>query len=116
MPNVAMPATTPEVFTYLKRCAREKRTATYTEIAKAVGLKPNELDEQLNYISTQVCSKNGLPCLAALVVRANTGIPGPGWTPGQTANGQTGFALLWCSTVHQVFATDWSKVEIENPA
>ena len=116
MPNAAMPDKTPEVFAYLKQCAFAKRTATYTEIGDAVGLDRNKLAGQLNYISTQVCRENGLPCLAALAVSAITGMPSQGWIPGAAVFGSAGYPLFWCSIINQVFATDWSKIEIENPA
>lgn len=116
MPNAAMPDKTPEVFAHLKQCALEKRTATYTEIGDAVGLERNKLAGQLNYISTQVCSENGLPCLAALAVSSETGMPSRGWLPGRTVFGSACYPLFWCSIVNQVFATDWSKIAIENPA
>ena len=116
MPNAAMPIQTPAVFAHLRQCALEKRTATYGEIANAVGLAPTALADQLNYISTQVCTRNGLPCLAALAVSATTGMPSQGWIPGAAVFGSARYPLLWCSIVNQVFATDWAKIEIENPA
>ena len=115
MPNVAMPAKTPEVFTYLKQCAREERTAEYGEIGdrKDVNLQPAfRLIPLLNYIRDEICVPQGLPWISALVVNKETRLPGNGWLPEGTTIANAHLPLFWRGIVLQVFATDWSKVEI----
>lgn len=116
MPNAAMPARTPEVFTYLKQCALEMRTAEYGEIGPKVGLLPISLNRPLNYIRDEICIRRGLPWLPALAVSKDTRMPSEGWLPVGVAVSVDHLPQFWRGIVLQVYATDWSKIAIENPA
>lgn len=109
-----MPAKTIEVFEYVKRCALEPRIVTYGEVGKAVRLAPNGMDPQLNYIRDMVCAPRDLPCLSAIVVRKDTKIPGEGFTLDGKTIFTEGFRPWWCDVVRQVFATNWSNVNLDN--
>ena len=109
-----MPPKTPEVFDYLKQCAREMRTATYGEIGEGVELPPRFLNRQLDYIRDEVCIPQGLPWLSALAVNAETRLPSAGWLPDGVAVSDDHLPTVWRGVVLQVFAVDWSKVGIEN--
>ena len=109
-----MPAKTPEVFDYLKQCAREMRTATYHEIGVAVGLPERSLNRQLDYIRDEVCIPQGLPWLSALAVNTKTRMPGDRWLPEGVAVSDDHLPTVWRGIVLQVFAVDWSKVQIGN--
>lgn len=109
-----MPVKTSAVFTYVKKCALEQRTVTYGEVGGAVGLMPFAMDAQLDYIRDVLCSPRKLPCLSAIVVRKDTRIPGEGFMlDGMTIHSK-GFRPWWCGVVQEVFATDWSAVNLEN--
>ncbi len=114
MPGL-MPAKTLDVFEYLKQCAGERRTATYLEIADEVGLMPMGLGRQLNYIRDEICRPKGLPWLSALAVNEKTRMPGAGWLPDETITSSDNLPLFWGGIVLQVFATNWSNVNLENP-
>lgn len=60
---------------------RQGRTVTYTELAGRGGrpLHHRQLARQLLREMSLRCRKAGLPDLAALVVRRDTGKPGSGW-------------------------------------
>ena len=109
-----MPAKTPEVFAYLKQCAREMRAAPYGEIGEAVELPARFLNRQLDYIRDEVCIPQGLPWLSALGVNAETRLPSAGWLPDGVAVSDDHLPTVWRGIVLQVFAVDWSKVEIGN--
>ena len=109
-----MPAKAPEVFDYLKQCAREMRTATYGEIEEAVKRPARFLDQELDYIRDEICIPQGLPWLSALVVNASTRLPGAGWLPNEVAVSHDHLPTVWRGIVLQVFAVDWSKVQIGN--
>ena len=112
MPNAAMPAKTPEVFTYLKQCARDERTAEYGEIGDKVGLPAIGVNVPLNYIRDEICIRRGLPWLPALAVNKETRMPSEGWLPEGTTIANAHLPLFWRGIVLQVYATDWSKVAI----
>jgi hypothetical protein len=70
---------------------RQGRTVTYTELASRGGppLNRRHLHRQLLIPLSERCRRAGLPCLAALVVRQDTGRPGggAGWAgPGDWAD------------------------------
>ena len=116
MPNAAMPAKTREVFTYLKQCALEMRTAEYGEIGAKVRLPAIGVNVPLNYIRDEICIPRGLPWLPALAVNKETRMPSEGWLPVGVAVSVDHLPQFWRGIVLQVYATDWSKIEIENPA
>ncbi len=60
---------------------RMGRTITYTELAGRAGppLNRRQVHRQLLIPLSERCRRAGLPDLAALVVRKDTGMPGAGW-------------------------------------
>lgn len=60
---------------------RMGRTVTYTELAGRAGppLNRRHLHRQLLIPLSERCRQAGLPDLAALVVRKDSGMPGNGW-------------------------------------
>ncbi len=64
-----------------REAARQGRTLTYTELAGRVGppLNRRQVHRQLLVPLSLRCRAAGLPDLAALVVRQDTGRPGIGW-------------------------------------
>jgi hypothetical protein len=64
-----------------REAARMGRTITYSELAARVGppLTRRQVHRQLLTPLSARCRLLGLPDLAALVVRKDTGLPGAGW-------------------------------------
>ena len=108
MPNKMHPRT-PNVFDYLKQCVDQRRITTYGEIGQNVGLAAQGTAKPLYYIR-DVCLKRNLPPLTAIVVNKTTGLPGIGLKPDGTQVTES----EWKDMRGQVFATDWSSVNIEN--
>ena len=100
---------TPAVFNYLKECAYETRVVTYGEVGKQVGLAARGTAKPL-YEIRDLCLERGLPPLTAIVVRKNGGLPGTGLKPDQTQVTQA----EWCAMTSQVFAFDWSLVNLQS--
>lgn len=70
---------------YLVRCARERRTMTYSQAAKAIGYKgPRPMYAVCGSIRDRICRKRGLPWINVLVVSKTTGMPGGSFTPSGT--------------------------------
>lgn len=69
------------VWPVLMEAVRMGRTVTYTELAGRGGppLNRRHLHRQLLIPLSERCRRAGLPDLAALVVRKDTGMPGGGW-------------------------------------
>ena len=113
--SATMHPKTPEVFNYLKECASKMRVVTYGEVEAAVGehalsLGPRHLD----YIQDEICRPRGLPFISAIVVNSRTWKPGTGFMPDGVTINEHDLDLFWRGVVLQVFATDWSKVEIDS--
>ena len=108
-----MPAKTPEVFEILKRHARELRTVTYGEIAEEAGLMPPGVGRPLDYIRDYVCRPKGLPLIDAIAVRRDARMPGDGFLAGVGEISGTDFPRFWRGMALQVFAIDWSSIELE---
>ena len=108
MPNQMHPRT-PAVFAYLKQCAVQERIVTYEKVGRQVGLAPQGTARPLYFIR-DVCLDRGLPPLTALVVRKRTRLPGPGLKPNHTSVTQA----EWDEMTSQVFAFDWSLVNLQS--
>ena len=121
-PEVAftMPAnlspTTLKVFECLKRCAAKRCTATYGEIASAVGIGrfPPAVVPCLNSIRDKICIPQELPWITALAVSAKTGRPGKSWMPKGTNTDGDSECDLWRKEVQKVYSHNWSEIKIEN--
>ena len=110
--------TTLRVFEYLKQCAAEKRTATYGEIASAVGIGkfPPAVVPCLNSIRDKICRSQDpeLPWISVLGVSASTNFPGEGWIPKGTNTDGDSECDLWRKEVQKVYSHNWSEIKIEN--
>lgn len=108
-----MPATmspkTLDVFDYLKGCACKMRVVTYGEVGKQVGLAARGTAKPL-YQIRDLCLERGLPPLTALVVRKSDGLPGTGLKPDQTQV----TPAEWREMTSQVFAFDWSSINLRS--
>ena len=112
-----MPANTPRVLEFLKLCARDMRTVTYGEVAAHVGLTfTPAIIPCLNHIRDQICRPRGLPWLPAIAVAVANRRPSEGWLPSDDARIPDGEfpELWWRGMVLQVFAADWTGVNLEN--
>lgn len=92
----------------LREAIRMRRTLTYTELAGRAGppLNRRHVHRQLLIPLAQRCQSAGLPDLAALVVRKDTGMPGGGWhgPTGRSANPEAD----WAEALAACFAYAWS--------
>lgn len=79
---------------------------------------PAKTEEVFEYlIRDEVCRARKLPWLTAIAVSANSRLPSGGFFPddaGVSANLESDdFKIWWRGMVLQVFATDWSAVELQ---
>lgn len=110
-----MPLGTPAILKVLKRCAANKTTITYTDLVKGTSIQRQNVGDQLSYIHKQVCLPYGRPWLCVLAVsKGKTGRPSRGIAraTGVAFEGAAG-ARLWREKVEEVYAYDWSEVELE---
>jgi hypothetical protein len=113
-----MPKNTPAVFDHLVILAGEMRTATYSQVACAIGedegreIAPVSLGWPLGFIRDRVCRDRGLPWLNALVVNAGTRLPGDSFLPSEIEFGDDAH-VLWRGAVLMVFAYPWETVCID---
>jgi len=90
----------------LHEAIRMRRTVSYSELAGRAGppLNKRSLHRQLLRPLSERCRSSGLPDLAALVVRKDTGIPGGGWfEPGQSLDPLG----RWAEALAECFAYPW---------
>ena len=89
-----------------REAAREGRTITYTELAGRAGppLHRRHVHRQLLIPLSARCRRAGLPDLAALVVRKDTGRPGHGWH-GPTPAADP--ARAWADALAECLAYRW---------
>lgn len=92
----------------LREAIRQRRTVTYTELAGRAGppLNRRQVHRQLLIPLSQRCRRAGLPDLAALVVRKDTGLPGAGWHRSEFPRG-TDPRADWAETLAEAFAHPW---------
>ncbi|MXZ90737.1 MAG: DUF1828 domain-containing protein [Chloroflexi bacterium] len=108
MPNYMHPRT-PDVFDYLKQCVAQRRTITYGEVGQNVGLAAQGTAKPLFYIRDK-CLERKLPPITAIVFNKSTRLPGKGLKP----DGTQVTSAEWKDMLGQVFATDWSNVDLVN--
>jgi hypothetical protein len=87
-----------QIWSVLAWCARHRQNMTYGELAQATGAFTGGLGQLLEPIQSY-CLLENLPPLTVLVVRQETGLPGPGFT------GTTADALA--SAQAKVFEFNW---------
>ena len=98
---------TPAVFEYLKQCVAHRRTTTYGEIGKHVGLAAQGTANPLYYIRDR-CLEQELPPLTAIVANKKTGLPGIGLKP----DGTQVSTAEWNDMLGEVFAHNWSDLRL----
>ncbi len=108
--KVKIPARTKAIFDHLKTRAFQMRTVTYEEIADLFDLAKPGVGLPLDYIRDEICRKQGLPWLNAIVVNKKTDRPGDKFIPDDTYLTEKDQELFWRGMVIQVFAFDWSNV------
>jgi hypothetical protein len=112
------PKNTEVVFRHLKKLAAQMRTATYGEVAEAIGsaekrvIAPISLSQPLAFIRDEICRPRGLPWLYGIVVNANSWLPGDSFLPEGVALGDDQ-RVLWRGAVLAVFAYPWGTVRLE---
>lgn len=105
----------PLILKRLKECASKKTTITYTDLVEGTGIIPRNAGRPLTYIHEQVCLPYGRPWLCVLAVqKEEPGLPGPGiaQATGVSFEGAGG-VCLWYEKAQEVFAYDWTDVELE---
>lgn len=65
----------------LVRCAQVRETITYGEIGKAIGIHHRQVGRAAGHIRDQILAPRDLPLLNALIVNADTRIPGDSYLP-----------------------------------
>lgn len=65
----------------LIKAAKERRTLTYGDLADAIGYKARFMGQPLAYVRDRLCNEHHLPQLTALVVDAQSGLPGDHFFP-----------------------------------
>lgn len=94
----------------LREAIRMGRTVTYTELAGRGGppLNRRHLHRQLLIPLSARCRRAGLPDLASLVVRKDTGQPGGGWhamDPGAGPDPDR----AWAEALERCLAFEWPR-------
>lgn len=107
----------PIILKRLKECASQKTTITYGGLVEGTGIIPRNAGRPLTYIHEQVCLPYGRPWLCVLAVRKckkEPCLPGPGIV-GATGVSfeEPGGADLWREKAQDVYAYDWTDVELE---
>jgi hypothetical protein len=89
-----------------REAARMRRTLSYSELAGRAGppLNGRHIHRQLLKPLSARCRQIGLPDLAALVVRKDTGVPGGGWFDPSRPDDPLG---AWAEALAECFAYQW---------
>lgn len=107
-----MPKHTPAVFDVLKQCAADMTTISYGDLAEQVGTHHRVVLRPLGYIRDELCRPHGRPWLNMIAVNGKTKRPSEG------ATASTGVEIdgerWWRGMVLQVYAYDWSEVDLEH--
>lgn len=61
-----------DMLPHLARCAKERRTITYSELGASIGIPAYFLGQSLDFLRDQILPKHNLPRLDALVVNKET--------------------------------------------
>lgn len=94
----------------LMEAVRMRRTVSYSDLAGRAGppLRARSIHRQLlNGLSTR-CRASGLPDLAALVVRKDTGAPGIGWHDPTGLDGRDP-TTRWAEAVLACYEHRWPR-------
>lgn len=92
----------------LLEAIRAGRTVSYSELASRAGrpLNPRNVHRVLLQPLSAGCRRAGLPNLAALVVRKDTGVPGGGWFEPGSSLDPLG---AWAEALAACYAYPWSN-------
>jgi hypothetical protein len=92
----------------LREAIAQRRTLTYTELAGRAGppLHRRHLHRQLLIGLAHRCRVAGLPDLAALVVRQDSGMPGAGWHGLSPAADPAG---AWAAALETCWSYPWPR-------
>lgn len=115
------PTGTELIFEFLKQCAIDMCTVTYSELWKNTQSNYLKSNHQLGYIRDNICIARGLPLLTWIVVSKETNRPSGSFLPegvtipsGDVSTKEawkgTLIDYIWRGMVNQVYATDWTKV------
>ena len=97
---------------HLVKCAEERRTITYGELAQLIGKHHRPSSFWLAYIRDELCVPNGYPILTAIVVRRE-GVPGVSYLASGTDSeiGTAEYAAEARKVQEDVFAfRDWARL------
>ena len=108
-----MPKNTEAVFALLKQCAKDMQTVTYGEIAEKCGGTAVGSGYPIGSIRDEICRKRDRPWLSVIAVSSETKRPGGNWLPEGVLIPAELQELWWRGMVSQVYAYDWSNVELE---
>ena len=97
---------TRSVFEAVKAFAQSRQTPTYGDVAKRVGIYHRHVQSHLYLIWTW-CDGRGIPRLNAIVVNAQTRLPGGSYTPDNRPLSRERFE----KEKLRVFDFDWNSVE-----
>jgi hypothetical protein len=90
-----------QIWAVLAWAARNRQSLTYRQIGQLIGVPTAGLGQLLEPIQSW-CLLNKLPPLTVLVVRQETGLPGPGFTGASAAD--------FAKAQADVFGTDWLEL------
>ena len=99
---------TRRIFNYLADRVPDNIPVRYGQVADDVGGIANGLGQNLGVI-WNFCEENGHPHLNAVVVNADTGLPGDAYTP----HGHPVTQREWDAKMSAIRAFPWDGVEIE---
>jgi len=71
----------------LVRCAQLRETITYGDLARRIGLHHRQMRHIAGYVRDKICRPRKLPLLNALIVNAQTRMPGESYLPGEGKSG-----------------------------
>lgn len=90
------------------------RTITYGEIAERCGGTAVGAGYPIGYVRDEICRKHGRPWLSVIAVSGSDRRPGGNYLPVDVEIPEELNELWWRGMVAQVYAYDWSDVEIED--
>jgi hypothetical protein len=74
------------ILPHLVDCAKHRRTITYGDLGRKIGVHHRAISRPLGYIRDEICAPRGLPFITALVISQTTEMPGDNWLPEGTGH------------------------------
>lgn len=112
------PKNSEALWRYLIELATKMRVETYGEVAAAIGeregriIAPVSLTYPLAFIRDEICLRQGLPLLNALVVNADSWRPGACFLPAGVSFGRSK-DVLWRASAAAAFTYPWETVDLD---